>query len=448
VTGDGSCTSGVCNKAAGGAGVCAAANACGNGKLEAGEGCDDGNGLDGDGCSATCKIDLGRPCNGTNPGVLGDGSCASAVCNLASGAPGVCRAADTCGNGKLEAGEGCDDGNGIPGDGCNSQCKVENGRSCTAKAGSSCESGVCNVTGGGDGLCVPAGTCGNSVLEAGEGCDDGNTKDSDGCSATCKRDDGAGCNSAAPGLTGDGSCTSGICNEAGGNVCASRNACGNSVLEAGEGCDDGNTKESDGCSATCKRDVGVACSDDAAGATYDGSCASGVCNTKAGKPGVCAAKNGCGNGIVEAGEGCDDGNAKSGDGCTATCKIEDGGACTTSGLCASGLCGAGVCVAAAKCGNGVVEPGEACDRGTANGKGACSATCLLEAGEACTVSTICVSGLCGVDTHVCEPGNDGTLEGGSCSFGGTSGSPVGDLAPLGIGLALALSAVVRRRRSA
>jgi cysteine-rich repeat protein len=36
-----------------------------------------------------------------------------------------------CGNGRLEAGEGCDDGNGLPGDGCDARCNIENGQRLT-----------------------------------------------------------------------------------------------------------------------------------------------------------------------------------------------------------------------------------------------------------------------------------------------------------------------------
>ena len=40
--------------------------------------------------------------------------------------------------------------------------------------------------GGGDADAAPSTTCGNGVVEAGEECDDGNTAGSDGCSATCE----------------------------------------------------------------------------------------------------------------------------------------------------------------------------------------------------------------------------------------------------------------------
>lgn len=67
-----------------------------------------------------------------------------------------------CGNGKLEAGEQCDDGNRVNGDGCSCTCKIE----------------------------VPV--CGNGRLETGESCDDGNTKSGDGCSSTCSVESSGG----------------------------------------------------------------------------------------------------------------------------------------------------------------------------------------------------------------------------------------------------------------
>jgi cysteine-rich repeat protein len=59
-----------------------------------------------------------------------------------------------CGNGKVEAGETCDDGNTVDGDGCDSNCTVT--------------------------------ACGNGIKTAGEVCDDGNPISGDGCEPTCK----------------------------------------------------------------------------------------------------------------------------------------------------------------------------------------------------------------------------------------------------------------------
>lgn len=67
-----------------------------------------------------------------------------------------------CGNGVINAGEACDDGNLIDGDGC-TNCTIDSGY-------------VCSGT-----FCTKL--CGNGVINAGNGevCDDGNTIDYDGC---------------------------------------------------------------------------------------------------------------------------------------------------------------------------------------------------------------------------------------------------------------------------
>lgn len=60
-----------------------------------------------------------------------------------------------CGNGALEDGEACDDGNAVDHDGCSATCTIE----------------------------VPV--CGNGYIEVGETCDDGNLVNGDGCSSAC-----------------------------------------------------------------------------------------------------------------------------------------------------------------------------------------------------------------------------------------------------------------------
>jgi len=72
-----------------------------------------------------------------------------------------------CGNGLLEPGEACDDGNTQNRDGCASTCHVEPTWSCTG------EPSVC-VT-----------SCGDGNGEADEQCDDSNRLDGDGCSSAC-----------------------------------------------------------------------------------------------------------------------------------------------------------------------------------------------------------------------------------------------------------------------
>ncbi len=97
-----------------------------------------------------------------------------------------------CGNGILESGEECDDGNTVSGDGCSSTCTLES----------------------------PVPVCGNGIVEGGEECDDGNTISGDGCSASC-------------------------------TIEPPPAVCGNGILEPGEQCDDGNLEAGDGCSAHC-----------------------------------------------------------------------------------------------------------------------------------------------------------------------------------------------------
>lgn len=72
--------------------------------------------------------------------------------------------------------------------------------------------------------------------------------------------------------------------------------------EAGEQCDDGNTRDGDGCDATCEVEAGWSC--------YYGPCV---------RP--------CGNGVPEFAEACDDGNIQDGDGCSADCEVEGGYIC-------------------------------------------------------------------------------------------------------------------------
>jgi cysteine-rich repeat protein len=99
--------------------------------------------------------------------------------------------------------------------------------------------------------------CGNGVVEDGEVCDDSNTTDGDGCSATC---------------TSDETCGNGVVDNAAGEVCDDGNTvddgngcsetclstlCGDGVVdtEVGEECDDGNTTDDgNGCSDICLRD--------------------------------------------------------------------------------------------------------------------------------------------------------------------------------------------------
>src|SRR6266704_770638 len=53
----------------------------------------------------------------------------------------------SCGNGTLDAGEACDDGNGLPGDGCSATCDVETDYTCTSAAPVALTNGGFNAQG-------------------------------------------------------------------------------------------------------------------------------------------------------------------------------------------------------------------------------------------------------------------------------------------------------------
>lgn len=150
---------------------------------------------------------MGNPCMGAADGTAcGAGMvCMSGACVAVSG---------SCGDGTVDDGEQCDDGNAIAFDGCeptsctftcSDDAACNDGRSCNGEevcgaashvcergappaAGTACStsmvaSGVCADQG--DGLvCVDAG-CGNFVVETGEDCDDGNDVAGDGCETDC-----------------------------------------------------------------------------------------------------------------------------------------------------------------------------------------------------------------------------------------------------------------------
>jgi fibro-slime domain-containing protein len=265
----------------------------------------------------------------------GPGSDAPLI-NLGSDAPtqdalvdacgnGVCSDVLTggyCGDGIIEAGEACDDGNSVPGDGCSGICQIEPGYTCPT-AGLPCI------------YTVPV-KCGDGIIEGNEACDDGNVADGDGCSSMCQVEPGWSCS--VPGMP----CTKNPTPR-----------CGDGAVNNGEQCDDGNTSSGDGCSATCMLEQGWTC-------------------PKPGSP--CVALQYCGDGIVQTGEQCDDGNAVPGDGCSGVCKVEPGYACPMAGK---------PCVRIWVCGNGKIDPGEACDDGnTASGDG-CSSGCTVEPGFTC-----------------------------------------------------------------
>ena len=198
--------------------------------------------------------------------------------------------------------------------------------------------------------CLPPGVCGDGLPGLGESCDDGNTNNGDGCSATCQVEapywacgfgvacvDYRDCEALiAAGLVGDGGC----------EPPPKEPVCGDGVLDPGEDCDDHNLEGADGCSFDCKLE-----------ADY-------ICPTP-GEP--CRPTAVCGDGQITGSEQCDDGNLDDNDGCTSMCQRVAGWNCARPG----------VACTAAECGDGIVAGDEQCDDG-GNAAPGCSDTCRLE----------------------------------------------------------------------
>ena len=298
--------------------VCEGPPICGSGARGAGEECDDGNTDDGDGCSSTCILEGPAP----------------------------------CGDGLIWLGEECDDGDTEGGDGCSATCAIEPGFECTgepsvctpacaptelewhSRMGSTtteyllCDTShqvsdaltICEGLASGWTLArvddasengFIDGLIGNHLWlggndEAVEG--EWRWRDGDqfwqgdefgtpvgglytnwksgepgnGLTENCLRQENGG-------LWQDRKCT-----DTEKFICEGPPICGNGVTTTPEECDDANTADGDGCSATC---------------------------TLEGAPT-------CGDGLIWLGEGCDDGDALGGDGCSSTCQVEPGYTCT------------------------------------------------------------------------------------------------------------------------
>ena len=93
----------------------------------------------------------------------------------------------TCGNGVVDDGEVCDDGNQRSGDGCRADClKAEVCGDGVVDPQELCDDGN---TESGDGCradCQKLETCGDGIVDDGELCDDGNDDDSDDCPTNCQ----------------------------------------------------------------------------------------------------------------------------------------------------------------------------------------------------------------------------------------------------------------------
>lgn len=300
-----------------GSGVMVPEPACGDGRLHVSELCDDGNVSSGDGCNSQCRIEPGWIC-------LDNGTCLP------------------CGNCTLDGGEECDDGNQASGDGCSERCRAESGY-------------LCQDAGDGNGTyCFSVGECGDGERSLiAEDCDDGNLVGGDGCSPTCRVENGWSCTTEGQACQSVTSlyphCGDGVVQSEEGETCDDGRkgacsafcqlaSCGDGVVQRvnGEACDDGVNDGSYGaCSPDCAMApppgtydctvIGPWCGDGHVEPDYE-TCDDGIndglnghCNTN-----CSSSREGyCGDGTRDPPyEECDDGNWESCDGCTALCQLE------------------------------------------------------------------------------------------------------------------------------
>ncbi len=367
---------------------------------------------------------------------------------VAPGSMGVSSFTSSCGNGLVESGETCDDGNVVSGDGCSYDCKVEQYwmcgvAGCQQKSTCSCVAGYVRSGSG----CVEANPC--SVSNG--GCDGNATcTTTSPFSASCKCSDnfyGLGWECPAGSRVVYDSCTKTINGvaypvdtEGTDMECVNgqiiRSLCGDGIVDPlmSEQCDDGNNVDGDGCTH-CKIDV-----------KCDGvGCAPGFkCNAQSGS---CVSV--CGNGVLDPGEACDDGNSVSNDGCSSACQVEcnrtcgkpgslcscdagtqdhdNNGTCTPN--CATSMlsCGIGTCsdlsgTASCVCPAGYQFDGKTCSDVneclTNNGGCDVNATCANTIGS---LTCACKSGYSG-DGKTCSPVNSCLTSNGGCSANATCAS--------------------------
>jgi cysteine-rich repeat protein len=304
------------------------ADGCGDRRVAGAEECDDGNLLNNDGCSAVCRVE------NTSVQAGGDFNGSGAL------AGGFNRYEFTLDRRRIVTASVHDGAGGCPGDMRMVMQQMRAGQlPLTVATDDDSGAGPCPMVStqlepgsyeikifATDGNFVPdhvlsiafTGACGDRTVDPGEGCDDGNRGNGDGCSS----------------------------------VCTLEGLCGNENLELGEQCDDGNRGNGDGCDLNCRNEVGAVCGDGRVQPPEG--CDDGNRLNGDGCSAVCVREPRCGNRIMDAGETCDDGNLRPGDGCSALCQREQ------------------------PCGNTKINPGEQCDDGNVVDGDGCSALCRVE----------------------------------------------------------------------
>ena len=129
----------------------------------------------------------------TNPTTAGSGSASSDTSSATSDAPTTAgsetSASGVCGDGNVDPGETCDDGNDDNTDQCTDQCEAAACGDGYVQVGEQCDDGP-DI--GANQACLDgcvANVCGDFDEGPDEGCDDGNEIDGDGCDSNCLLED-------------------------------------------------------------------------------------------------------------------------------------------------------------------------------------------------------------------------------------------------------------------
>ncbi len=429
------------------------------------------------GCSSPASTPSSQDSGVSDASIAAGGASADAAV-VDAGPPSL------CGNGRLDPGEQCDDGNEKNKDGCDDTCVFScvhgvsddvcsdgnycNGpevcnadHTCGPSTGpladgticgqaNKCQAGVCQTA---------AADCGDSLVEPPEECDNGSAGDSAGCVAcrfTCVSSDPTRNCIPADSCAGKGSCDDGthVCTPGtplkdltpcgSGEACISgactSHYCSNGQVDPGEECDDGNLVAGDGCEPDCK--FTCLASDTTRNCHSSNTCInSGLCSssthlcspllpktagTACGTKDDCVAGNCvqpiCGDGIVAQGiEECDDGNSVDGDGCDTNCTFS----------CHAATAATDCAAKTPSCRSATCSAGHVCSSVADNAN---TAACTFGAMGSTTTST-CAGGNCGtcgngtVDTgEQCDDGNAVSGDGcePNCTFSCTASASCDD----------------------
>ena len=246
-----------------------------------------------------------------------------------------------CGDGNVDPGEACDDGNADNTDNCTNTCEFPRCGDGFTQGNEACDDGNTDNTDNCTNACELA-KCGDGFTQGNEACDDGNLDNTDECTNACELP------RCGDGFTqGNEACDDGNTDNTDNctNACELAK-CGDGFTQANEACDDGNLDNTDECTNACEL---PRCGD---GFTQGGeTCDDGNTDNTDNCTNACELAK-CGDGFTQANEACDDGNLDNTDECTNACELP-------------------------RCGDGFTQGNEACDDGNTDNTDDCTDTCEL-----------------------------------------------------------------------